>query len=71
MQASNRIARVYSPEILQHMGRAFDGALESLPVNVGDITLLRRSLAVRIIRHVDRGEHDPAELCKRALAEVS
>ena len=70
MQTRNQSAGVYSPEILQRMGVAFDGAQESLPANVGDLTLLRRRLALRIIHHVDQGEHDPAHLCSLALAET-
>lgn len=70
MQPRNQSAGVYSPEILQRMGVAFDGAQESLPANVGDLTLLRRRLALRIIHHVDQGEHDPAQLCSLALAET-
>ena len=69
MQTRSQTAGIYSPEILQRMGVAFDGAQESLPVNVGDLTLLRRRLALRIIHHVDQGEHDPAQLCSWALAE--
>jgi hypothetical protein len=71
MRPINHIAHVYGPEILQRMGLAFDSAQESLPANIGDLTLLRRRLALRIIRHVDQGELDPDQLRNRALAEMS
>ena len=71
MRPVNHTAHVYGPEILERMGRAFDSAQASLPANIGDLTLLRRRLALQIIRLADQGELDPDQLCNRVLAEIS
>jgi hypothetical protein len=62
--------RLYRPEVLGVMSRAFDEVCQSLPRLVNGNDDLREQLALLILRHVDEGEHDPirlSEIEKRKL----
>lgn len=62
--------RLYPPEVLAVMSRAFDEVCQSLPRQVNGNDDLREQLALLILRHVDDGEHDPirlSEIAKRKL----
>jgi hypothetical protein len=63
--------RVYPPETVTVMTAAFDQACQSLPRAVNGNDDVRRKLALIILRHVDRGEHDPARLCELAFRELA
>jgi hypothetical protein len=63
--------RVYPPETLTVMAAAFDQAWQSLPRAVNGNDDLRRQLALIILQHVDRGEHDPIRLSEIAYRELA
>ena len=63
--------RVYPPETLTVMAAAFDQACQSLPGAVNGNDDVRRQLALIILRHVDRGEHDPIRLSEIAYRELA
>ena len=64
-------SRVYPPETLEVMTAAFDQACQSLPRAVNGNDDLRRQLALIILQHVDRGEHDPIRLSEIAYRELA
>ena len=50
--------RVYGPDTLKIITAAFDNAHECLPATYQKNDRARRRLALIILRHIDRGEHD-------------
>jgi hypothetical protein len=62
---------VYPPETLAVMTAAFDQACQSLPRAVNGNDNVRQKLALIILRHVDRGEHDPIRLSEIAHRELT
>jgi hypothetical protein len=69
MFPSHDVIRVYDPDALKMMTRAFERARRSLPANFKDSERARRKLALLILRHVDRGEHDPVRLADMVLLD--
>jgi hypothetical protein len=63
--------RVYPPETLAVMTAAFDQACQSLPRAVNGNDDVRQKLTLIILRHVDRGEHDPILLSEIACRELA
>ena len=63
--------RVYPPETLAVMADAFEQACQSLPRAVNGNDDARRQLAMIILQHVDRGEHDPIRLSEIAHRELA
>jgi len=63
--------RVCPPETLVVTTGAFEQACQSLPRAVNGIDDVRRKLALIILRHVDRGEHDPSRLSEVAYRELA
>jgi hypothetical protein len=70
MTQSSGIRCVYDPDTLSIMTDAFDRACDFLRVQFRDSDRIRRKLALRIIRHVDDGESDPARLAESAILSV-
>lgn len=62
--------RVYSPDTVAVMIATFEEVCQFIPKSLdGDEP--RRQLALIILRHVDRGVHDPKLLLKAALSEFA
>jgi hypothetical protein len=51
------------------MTTAFDYAHKSLPAKFQGNDRARRKLALLILRHVERGEHDPERLAASAVLD--
>ena len=62
--------RVYSPETIGVMTAAFERVCQFIPKSL-DGDKPRRQLALIILRHVDRGVHDPEPLFEAALREFT
>jgi hypothetical protein len=60
------IKRVYPPEDLTAMSIAYDDAYQRLPKEFRESDRAARKLALLVIRAVDRGGHDPAQLADMA-----
>jgi hypothetical protein len=56
----------FDPELVQVMGRAFDGAAKNLH-DRGQPALVRDIIAKRIIDIAKTGERDPDKICERVL----
>jgi hypothetical protein len=69
MLSSQNIERVYGPDTLKIMAAAFDNAHKCLPVKFRETDQARRKLALLIIRHMERGEHDPMSLADLAVLD--
>ena len=63
--------RVYDPDALSRMGRAFDKAVRGLPPLSNADPNIRRNLARCIIRLFDEGERAPLYLSILALSIVA
>lgn len=61
--------RSYSPETVAAMCAAFDRVSQSLSAWMNGNDDVKKTLALIILRHVDRGEHDPERLAGVALRE--
>ena len=61
--------RVYGPDTLKIITAAFDNAHECLPATYQKNDRARRRLALIILRHIDRGEHDPVRLADSAVLD--
>lgn len=70
MPSSHNIERVYGPDRLKIMTTAFDNAHECLPTNLRQNDRARRKLALLIMRHIERGEHDPRSLATVAVLDL-
>lgn len=64
-----QISRTYSPETIAVMTAAFDRVRESLSARINGSDEVKQRLALVILKHVDRGERDPARLADVALRE--
>ena len=60
---------VYDAETLKMMGAAFDTAWQSFSPDLKTHEGARRKLALLILRHMDRGEHEVARLSDLALLD--
>jgi hypothetical protein len=65
-----RVDRAYGPEIIAVMTAGYDRARESLSTRIDDDDDVRQTLALTILRHVDRGECDPTRLAHIASREL-
>lgn len=63
--------RIYPPETVVAMSTAFDRVCRSVSTRINRDDSVRRRLALIILRHVDRGEHDPQRLSEIALDELA
>ena len=64
--------RTYSPETVGLRSAAFDRVYQSVSSRLmNEHEDLKQSLALIILRHVDRGERDPEQLADVALREWS
>ena len=69
MPSISDVKYVYDPETLKMMGAAFDTAWQSFAPDLKDHEGARRKLALVILRHMDRGEHDATRLSDLALLD--
>jgi len=69
MLSSHDIERVYGPDTLKVMTAAFDNAHQCLPAKYKENDHARRRLALLIIRHLERGEHNPSRLAETAVLD--
>jgi hypothetical protein len=61
--------RTYGPEIVAVMGAAFDRVCKLISNEMNDNDAAKRTLALIILRLVDRGECDPARLAEIAFQQ--
>ena len=61
--------RSYSPEAVAVMTTAFDRVSQSVSKWMNGNDDIKQTLALIILRHVDRGERDPERLADIALRE--
>jgi hypothetical protein len=61
--------RTYSPETIAVMTAAFDRVCQSVSHRMNGDNDLKRTLALIILRHADRGERDAQRLADAALQE--
>ena len=59
----------YSPETVAVMGAAFDKVCQSISTEINGNDAAKRTLALIILRLVDRGERDSARLAEMAFHE--
>jgi hypothetical protein len=69
MVSSRHFERVYSPDSLKTMAAAFDNAHKSLPVKFQGNDRAKHKLALLVLRHIERGEHDPVRLANSAVLD--
>jgi hypothetical protein len=69
MPSSHNFERVYGPDTLKIMTTAFDNARKCLPAKFRKNDQARRKLALLILRHIERGEHDPEYLADSAVLD--
>jgi hypothetical protein len=69
MPSSHNFERVYGPDTLKIMTTAFDNAHKCFPANFRKNDQARRKLALLILRHIERGEHDPECLADSAVLD--
>jgi hypothetical protein len=69
MASSHNVERVYGPDSLRIMAAAFDNAHKSLPAKFRENDRAKRKLALLILRHIERGEHDPGRLACSAVID--
>jgi hypothetical protein len=62
MPSTHDIERVYDPDTLKLMATAFDNAHQRLPKRFKENDQARHKLALLVMRHIGRGERDPAYL---------
>ena len=62
MPSFSDVKYVYDPEALKIMGAAFDTVCQGFPPDLKEHEGARRRLALLILRHMDRGEHEVAHL---------
>lgn len=71
MLSTERRCRVYDPEALNMMGRAFDKAVKGLSEQSKTKPHIRRNLALCIFRLFDEGENNSLCISRLALAIVT
>ena len=64
-----QLDRSYSPEIVSIMTAAFDMVCQSVSTEMNANDAVKKTLALIILRHVDRGERDPEQLADIAFHE--
>ena len=64
-----QLDRSYSPEAISVMTAAFDRVCQSVSKRMNSNDDVKKTLALIILRHVDRGERDPQRLAEVALPE--
>ena len=64
-----QLNRSYSPEIISVMTAAFDRVCRSVTQQMNGNDEIKKTLALIILRHADRGERDPARLAESAFRE--
>jgi hypothetical protein len=64
-----QLDRSYSPEMLSIMTAAFDMVSEKVSSRINDNDDIKKTLALIILRHVDRGERDAEKLAEIAFRE--
>jgi len=69
MSLSHNFERAYGPDTLKIITAAFDDAHECLPAEFQKNDHARRKLALLILRHMERGERDPARLAETAVLD--
>jgi hypothetical protein len=69
MPSFSDVKYVYDPETLKIMGAAFDTVCHAVPPDLKEHEGARRRLALLILRHMDRGEHEVARLSDLALLD--
>ena len=70
MNSAQPLCRVYDPEALKTMGRAFDQAVKGLSQQSEADPNIRGNLARCIIRLFDEGERTPLDLSMIALSII-
>jgi hypothetical protein len=69
MPSFSDVKYVYDPEALKIMGAAFDTVCHAFPPDLKEHEGARKRLALLILRHMDRGEHEVARLSDLALLD--
>ena len=69
MALSHNFERFYGPDTLKIITNAFDNAHQCLPAEFKKNEHARRKLALLILRHMERGEHDPSRLAETAVLD--
>jgi hypothetical protein len=64
-----QLDRFYCPETISVMTAAFDRVCQSVTEQMNGNDDVKRTLALIILRHVDRGERDPERLAETAFRE--
>ena len=64
-----QLNRSYCPETISVMTAAFDRVCQSVTEQMNGDDVIKKTLALIIIRQVDRGERDPARLAEKAFRE--
>jgi hypothetical protein len=64
-----QVERTYNPETVAAMGAAFDRVCQSISTQMNDSARVKKTLALIILRLVDRGELDPERLAESAFRE--
>jgi hypothetical protein len=64
-----QLDRSYSPEMLSMMTAAFDMVSEKVSSRINDNDDIKKTLALIILRHVDRGERDAEKLAEIAFRD--
>ena len=64
-----QLDRSYSPETISVMTAAFDRVCQSVSKRMNGNDDVKKTLALIILRHVDRGERDPERLAEIAFRE--
>jgi hypothetical protein len=69
MPSFGDVKYVYDPDALKIMGAAFDTVCQAFPPDLKEHEGAKRRLALLILRHMDRGEHEVARLSDLALLD--
>ncbi len=64
-----QLDRTYSPEIVAVMSAAFDRVCQTISNRMNNSDDVKKTLALIILRHVDRGERDAQRLAEIAFRE--
>ena len=64
-----QLDRSYSPETISVMAAAFDMVCQSVSKTITDSDEIKKTLALIILRHVDRGELNVERLAQVAFRE--
>lgn len=64
------VQQAHDVDALRNMALALDMAWELLPSSLEHDDGMRRRLAMLIVGHFERGEHDPLRLSELVVAEI-